>query len=79
MVGIARNKHPSKTIELALQYAELKGWHYKKSGNSSHAWGRMLCPHMNRDGCKMSIWSTPSNEEAHARQIRQHIDRCPHQ
>jgi hypothetical protein len=45
-VSITRNKHPSKTIELALQYAESKGWRYKESGNSSHAWGE----------CFVHIW-----------------------
>jgi hypothetical protein len=34
---VARKKHPNKTIEEATNYAESKGWRYKKSENPAHA------------------------------------------
>jgi len=79
VITLSRNRHPNKAIELAIQYAESKGWRYKKAGNSAHAWGRLLCSYEDREGCMISIWSTPRDDDDHARQIRQHIDRCFYQ
>lgn len=75
---MTRKKHSKKEIEKAVQYAEQKGWEYKKVGKSSHAWGRLFCPLKDREGCSMSIWSTPKNIERHAKQIRRRVDMCPH-
>jgi hypothetical protein len=78
---MSRKKHPIKEIEGAIQYAETRGWHYKKSGNSAHAWGQLLCPH-NSDLCRcgefcaFSIWSTPRNPTSHAKQIKRNVDKC---
>lgn len=74
-----RPKHPNKDIERALKYAESKGWRYQSSGNSAHAWGRILCPLANREGHAMSIWSTPKCAENHAKQIKRNVDACEHQ
>lgn len=74
----SRNNHPSKEIESAIQYAESCGWQYKKTGGSAHAWRRLLCPLHEREGCSMSVWSTPKNADNHARQIRQKVDFCVH-
>lgn len=73
-----RKKHPNKEIEAAIQYAESNGWQYKSTGGSAHAWGRFICPLHTREGCMMSIWSTPRNPYAHADQIKRQVDRCPH-
>jgi len=73
-----RPRHPIKEIEKIIQYAESKGWRYKPAGNSAHAWGRLLCPWAARDGCLMSIWSTPRNAHMHALQVKVRIDDCPH-
>lgn len=75
---IKRNKHPSKEIERAIVFAEEKGWRYQETGKSAHAWGRLLCPLKDRAGCSMSIWSTPSNSDNHANQIRRNVNSCPH-
>lgn len=75
---MGRKKHPQKEIEEAIKYAESRGWKYKKSGKSAHSWGRLLCPEASVEGCQMSIWSTPSNNENHANQIRRKVDSCPH-
>jgi len=73
---MSKPRHPNKNIEEAIQYAESKGWHYFKTGDSSHAWGRLLC--RKRGGCCMSIWSTPKVEENHAKQIRRNVNKCSH-
>ncbi len=73
-----RKKHPSKAIELAVQYAENRGWRYKEAGYSAHAWRRLLCSFQSADGCQMSVWSTPRSAENHAKQIRRIVDRCEH-
>ncbi len=75
---MGRKKHAKKEIEEAVQYAEKMGWRYKEAGDSAHAWGRLLCPFEDRDGCSMSIWSTPKSAEVHATQIRRKINSCPH-
>lgn len=75
---MSRKKHPNKEIEAAIQYAEKQGWRYKQSGDSAHAWGRLLCPLQNREGCSLSIWSTPRNTFNHAQQIYRRVNSCPH-
>ena len=71
---MARPAHPRKEIEAAVVYAEALGWTVKLS--NGHAWGRMKCPCHTREGCQLSVWSTPRNPEAHARQLRRAVDRC---
>lgn len=73
-----RPKHPNKEIDHAIHYAESKGWRYQATGNSAHAWGRMLCPLATREGHAMSIWSTPKNMQNHAKQIKRNVDACEH-
>lgn len=41
-------------------------------------WGRIYCPHHSRDGCRISVWSTPRVPESHAKDIRRIVDRCNH-
>ena len=60
---------PKPPIEKAVQYAEQLGWRVVMS--NGHAWGRLFCPHSTRDGCIISVWSTPRNPENHARHTRQ--------
>lgn len=74
-----RKVHPNKEIEKAIQYAESSGWRYKKAGESAHAWGRLLCPLQTREGCGMSVWSTPRSADTHAKQIIKRINSCPHE
>lgn len=73
-----RKSHPNKEIEKAVQYAESWNWRFKEAGNSAHAWGRLLCPFEDREGCSMSIWSTPKDADIHAQQIRRRVNFCPH-
>ncbi len=75
---MTRKKHPNKEIEAAVQYAENRGWRYKTTGGSAHAWGRLLCPFVSREGCSMSVWSTPRDPVNHAKQIQRRVDACPH-
>lgn len=75
---MARLRHPNKHIDRAIEYAVSLGWTVEKSGAHAHAWGRLFCPHSTREGCIISVWSTPRVPENHARQIRQRIDGCPH-
>jgi len=76
---MARKRHPKKEVEVALRYAEQKGWRVEVGG--SHAWGKMYCPHNDKECrcgafCISSIWSTPRNAGTHANQIRRVIDNC---
>ncbi len=73
-----RKKHPFDAIERAVKYAESKGWEYRPPGGSAHAWGRVYCPLRCREGCAISIWSTPRNPEHHALQLIRRINKCPH-
>ena len=73
---MARPRHPNSHIEKAVQYAEATGWRFVAS--NGHAWGRLLCPWSTREGCLISVWSTPKVPENHARHIRNKVDSCPH-
>ncbi len=73
---MGRPRHPNKHIEAAVRYAEASGWRVERS--KGHAWGHLLCPCATREGCIVSVWSTPRNPESHARNIRRNIDQCPH-
>jgi hypothetical protein len=73
---MGRPRHPNKHIEAAVRYAESRGWRVTISGG--HAWGRIFCPLPTRQGCKKSVWSTPRNPQAHARDIHRTVDDCPH-
>jgi hypothetical protein len=71
-----RPRHPNKEIEAAVRYGEDLGWRLEMS--NGHAWGRLYCPHHDRGGCIVSIWSTPRDGNNHARRIRTLIDKCNH-
>jgi hypothetical protein len=74
---MARKRHPDKEIEEAVAYAEGLGW--RVIPISGHAWGRLYCAHADRDGCMISVWSTPRSAGNHARDIIRAVSRCPHQ
>lgn len=74
---MARSRHPDKEIEEAVAYAETLGW--RVVAVKGHAWGRLYCDHADREGCMISVWSTPRSAGNHARDIIRAIDRCPHQ
>lgn len=76
---MARSRHPDKHIEAALRHAERASWRVEPA--RGHAWGRLYCPWNSNECrcgefCVISIWSTPRNPEAHARQILRVVDRC---
>jgi hypothetical protein len=80
---ISRTKHPSKEIERVLVELELLGWQVEKAkGKSAHAWGFVLCPanaqNLCRSGifCRMSVWSTPSSPQKHARELQKKAQGC---
>lgn len=69
-----RRKHSSKEVAAAIAYALDRGWTFREMGH----FGRLFCPHADRDGCQVGVNGTPKNAEDHAKQIRRAIDRCPH-
>ena len=71
---MARSRHPNKEVEAAVVYAESRGWTVRKMGH----WGRLFCPHADREGCQVGVFSTPRDGDNHAKQIRRAVDRCPH-
>ncbi len=73
---MARKRHPDKEIEGAVAHAEQLGW--RVVAVSGHAWGRLYCAHYDRDGCMISVWSTPRSAGNHARDLIRAINRCPH-
>ena len=73
---MGRPRHPNSHIEKAIQHAESLGWRVVTS--KGHAWGRMFCPWSTREGCLISVWSTPKVPENHARHVRNKVDSCPH-
>jgi hypothetical protein len=75
-MSMNRPRHPKPPVEKAVRYAEELGWHVEIS--AGHAWGRLFCPFSSREGCIISVWSTPRSPENHARHIRKAVDACPH-
>jgi hypothetical protein len=73
---MARPRHPNKEIQKAITYALSRGSTLVKA--SGHAWGILRCPRGARDGCSVSVWSTPRVPENHANQIRRNVEKCPH-
>ena len=73
-----RRRHPNKEIEAAIEHAEKVGWIFKEAGKSSHAWGKLHCPLQTRDGCHMSIYTTPRNPSNYARLVHRRIKKCKH-
>ena len=78
---MARKRHPHPEIEKAVRYAEEHHWEVRSPGKSSHAWGRLYCPHHDPDrvcasNCLTSMYGTPSNPENYAKLIRKRVDRC---
>ncbi len=73
---MARLRHPNKEIEAAISAAEDLGWTVYISPKG-HAWGHLYCPKNDRDGCIISVWSTPRSKENHARSITRKVKLCP--
>lgn len=62
-------EHPDKHIRAAIAYARSRGWVFIAGGNSVHCFGRLRCGTTAHREHMMSVWSTPSAPENHARQI----------
>lgn len=77
VVNMARLRHSKKEVEAALIEAENQGW-LVLATSSGHRWGVLKCAQADRNGCQVSIWSTPKNSGNHAKQIRRFINRCEH-
>lgn len=75
---MSRPRHPNKDIEAAVVYAESMGWRYVKAGKSAHVWCRMYCEFADREGCRVSVNSTPKSSHDHAAMIRKVVDACTH-
>jgi hypothetical protein len=74
--GIAMAKrHPDKHIREALKTIDALGWTVVEG--RGHAFAVIRCPH-EHGGCQKSVWSTPRNPEAHARDLLRFVESCPH-
>ncbi len=72
------SRHPDPHLQAVIEYAVSKGWRVKLS-KKGHAWGRLLCPLNEREGCIHSVNGTPRNPVGDARRLKKAIDNCPHQ
>ena len=78
-----RKRHPNKQIDAALKELESAGWTVVEAkGRSAHSWGFVLCAanagNACRSGtfCRMSVWSTPRNPQAHADELLRKANGC---
>ncbi len=69
-------RHPSKEINAEVEHALSLGW--TLISPCSHAWGILKCPAGHRQGCRISVWSTPKKPEKFARWLRREIGKCDH-
>ena len=71
--------HQNKHVREAIEYALARGWRFTKAaGGSAHLTGTLWCPAGDRSGHHFHVRSTPRNSEAHAKDIRRSVRRCPH-
>jgi hypothetical protein len=72
-----RWSHSKKEVRKALDDAVAAGFEVKDTSASGHSWGSVCCQH---DGCgqRQSVWSTPADQDVHARQIRRFMARHRH-
>lgn len=76
---MAHPKHPIKEINKVLDEADALGWRITLAkGSSSHAWGTMLCPRTERDGCRATIYGSPKHVSRHAKRLRSVLRQCSH-
>lgn len=75
---MARPRHSKPEIEAALSEAELAGWRIEKASARAKPWGSARCAYANRDGCRLSILSTPKSAQNFAKQVRKAVAACPH-
>lgn len=61
-----------------MSEAESAGWRIEKAGPRAKPWGSARCAYANRDGCRLSILSTPKSAQNFAKQIRKAVAACPH-
>jgi hypothetical protein len=73
---VARPRHPNKEIEAAVAYPAAHGWEFVRAGG--HAWSILRCPRRGRDGHRRSVYSTPRDPFAHAKDLRRAVDACGH-
>ena len=73
-----RPRHSKPEIEAALSEAESVGWRIEKASPRAKPWGSARCAYANRDGCRLSILSTPKSAQNFAKQIRKAVAACPH-
>lgn len=66
--------------DLEIRTLKVRDKIYKCSDERGlYAWGRLYCAHHDRDGCMVSVWSTPRNAGNHAQSVIRNVSRCPHQ
>ena len=70
-----RRRHQNKDVEAAIKLLEDDGW--RVVSRSGHPWGVARCGASRRGGCQVTIYSTPANPAAHARELRRAIQLCP--
>jgi hypothetical protein len=69
--------HSKKEVRHALDDAVMAGLTVKESDGRGHSWGTIQCPYADCMG-RMSVWSTPKDQDVHAEQIRRFIRRHQH-
>ena len=71
--------HQNKHVREAIKYALSRGWR-PGAANRGHSKvkAKLFCPAGDRTGHWVLVRSTPRNPEAHAKDIRAEVDRCPH-
>jgi len=74
--GLLIGKHPNKHIRAAIETAISNGWVVEKTGGSGHAFATLRCGISEHREHSMSINSTPSSPENHAKQILRMVKKC---
>jgi len=69
-------KHPNKQIRAAIEAAIEAGWQVDEAGKSAHCFCRLRCGIPEHKDHMMSVWSTPTSPENHAKQILRKIKQC---
>jgi hypothetical protein len=70
--------HSKKEVRKALDDAVAAGFEVKPTDAHGHSWGYIDCPHPECPQ-RQWVWSTPADQDDHARQIRRFVERHRHE
>jgi hypothetical protein len=71
---VSSGRHPKNAVAQALETAKAAGFHVIEV-HKGHRWGKVVCPNCGDD---QGVWSSPKDEDNHAKQIARFVAKHHH-